>query len=507
MLASLLALAQSPPPPVQVPQGTLVVHVVDSEGGLVIDDWVVSLAHDGGAARATPNAPLRKANIDSESGTVRWTHVPTGRYLVWAMHGSGDVTDTARVTLRGTEPTECVLTVPTTLPARCLFVVTTGDEVPDDLRLEAFGPDGSRYTFQALAEPWRRYVVRGVPPGRYTVRLSDPRFEPVEQADVLTGTPATLLLRARVTEVDPVAVLQFRCRATGVPLAPTSLSLDLCAHRALECKDDPTTDEVVLRGLPTGVALGVATFADRPPMRFRIDGLEQRTRRSVEVAVPRGAELVGRVVDALGRPAANLSVIAHATFECALDFETLVTFERAGAKWIQSPVRSPRRETSLEVPLQHATRTDENGRYQLEGLHSGAQRVALWTSPFTAEQLHVELGAEDLAVVAPEVRLGGSGNADVSVRLPPHAQLIQLSFHLQIGSQKSRPVARFAELETSRDGRTVTIRLRELPEEPCELIVRWRDRPFLGELRHRVGSVTFTPSARQPEAVTLDLDK
>jgi hypothetical protein len=504
LTALLLAVTQSPPPPVSVPRGTLVVHLVDPDGELVLEDFVVNVSPFWPAALGE-RGPVSKALFDPQTGTATFEHLSAGRYVVEAEHKTGDWAMPVEVDLTAHARLSCELRLATPPPSRCLYVVAGGPELVDGLQLVARATTGETFVLTLAEGALNRYVARGVQPGRYTISVVDPRYRATSIEDVLPGEVAQLAL-----EGSAALALRFRAVAGGEVLRPRGLELvlDGAAQRqrgfqptstspTWRVREDPSLDE--LDGLEPGDLFALAHFAEHAPVSFRVADLRHGERRELEVEVPLGATLTGRVVDAIGQPVAGVLVQTHTTLELGAEEPWRVWLEPSG---VDKP-RPVGRSRADAAGTRRVVHTDGTGRYAFSGLAPGTHVVTAYGTPFTQRSVSTDIGAERDRHTVPDIVLGGSASADIDVWLPAEVNVSELQLVLKIGSGSW--LKQITTEPLSLRGEPTVLQLRGLPEEACTLVVSHRN-VVTGRAddTRPLARVTFTPKRGTPTPVVLD---
>ena len=490
LTALLLAVAQTPPPPVVVPRGTLVVHLVDPDGELVLEDFVVEVSTYWPGA-LSGRGPASKSRFDRRTGTATFEQLSAGRYVVEAIHATGDRAEPVEVDLHARARLSCELRLATPPPSRCLYVDAGGPGVVKGLQLVARGPAGEVCPLSLADDTTTRYVARGVAPGRYTVSVVDPRYRATSIEGVVPGEVALLTLEGSAS-----LTLRFRAVPGGELLRPRGLELLLvsAACPTWRTRDDPPVDE--LGGLEPGDLVALAHFAAHAPIMLRVADLRHGERRELELDVPLGATLTGRVVDSDGRPVEGVLVQTHTTLGLAEDDPWRV--------WLEPGEVDKPRPVGRALPelsgTRRVARTDSLGCYSLSGLASGAHVVTAYGTPFNRKSVSTHTGAEHGVSTAPDIVLGGSASADVDVWLPADVDQSELQLVLKMGSGSW-----LKQITTEPSSIPTVLQLRGLPEETCTLVL---SRLVVGPGRsvetRPLARVTFVPGRAVPTAVTLD---
>ena len=492
----LLVAAQSSLPPVNVSRGTLVVHLVDPDGGLVLEDFVVH------ATRLLPGSrseigPGYQASLVPEDGTATFRAVSPGRYRVGAVHPAGDRTGSVEVEVSTRARLSCELRLATPPPSRCLYVVIESNWPIDGLQL--FARAGSGEAIPLVLDPGARdrYVARGVPPGRYTVSVVDSRYRATSVEGVLTGEVARLTLEGSAT-----VALRFRAEPGGAPLCPRALEVrfDPFSSPAMRMRGDAALVE--LEDVPPGALVAVAHFEGRPPVRFALEGLRHGERRELEVAVPVGKALSGRVLDEVGEPVADALVVTHTSL--VVDAGAWWTWVEPGATHELHPQQFSREDERMR----RVARTDSLGRYTFVGLATGAHLIIAYGTPFTRKEIQAHVEATRGESSALDLVLDGNASAEFAVRLPEDLDPRELVFELRIGRGSwLTPLDAGASPPLDERGRLV---LRGLPGRGCTLLVsRWIERVDLRGAMWKeqviLARVPFRPKGGTPTPMTLDL--
>jgi hypothetical protein len=494
----LLVAAQAPPSPAVAPRAALVVHIVDADGALVLEDFTVHATQLApGSSRSI--GPGRGAKLDPKDGTATFEVSSPGRYHVRASHATGTQAIPVVVEVRARERLSCELQLPMP-PSRCLFIETSLEwpQRIEGLQLFARGELGEAIPLVLAPGETNRYIACGVPPGQYTVSLTDPRYCPVSLVGVPTG-------EVRRLELKGSASVTLRCRAVpgGATISPRALEVRYNPFQQSDMRMHVGSALVELDGVPTGDLIAVAHFADRAPVRFELAGLLHGERRELQLEVPVGAALTGRVVDAAGEPVADVPVVTY-TGRGMSGFSW-------SSHWLE-PGRDREPDTSIpsreDTRRRRVARTDEAGRYTFVGLAPGAHTVDAFGTPFTLRAIEARIASTHGEHSAPDLVLGGSGSADFDVRLPADIDLLGLSFELQVGRGGwLNPLDPSVAPVLDDRGRLV---LRGLPELGCTLVIsRWVEHvaPAGTKWREQIAlaRVPFRPRRGAMTPVVLDL--
>lgn len=497
LTALLLAVAQAPPPPAAAPRGALVVHLVDPEGELVLEDFVIhATVHRTAAAGGLWSHASR--TIDRQDGSATFDGLSPGRYVVEATHRCGDSVAPVEVEVRARERVSCELRLATPPPSRCLYVVVDDSDGIEGLQLVARSASGESVPLAPSEGALQRYVARDVPPGRYTVSVVDPRFRAKSIEGVRTGELAQLTLSG-----SAMLNLSFRAMPDDTPVRPHALALYFTNWAAKSWRVQQDTSSVLVEDLPPGDLLAVAHFAERAPVRVQVSGLRHGERRELAVDVPAGITLTGRVVDPSGEPLADVVVVTRSTTG------SNGYFVPDHCLWL-GPGSSGelRREDMQSFDDARATRrvarTDAAGRYTLGGLAPGVHLVHAYGTPFTRTELELRIDVQHETHTAPDLALGGTAGADIDVRLPAELDTKDLSFVLQIGrGSRLQPID--TDASPLLDARGCLV-LRGLPEKHCTLVVtRMVELDAKSRQQLTLARLSFLPRKGLPTPVVLEV--
>jgi hypothetical protein len=494
----LLVAAQAPPSPAVAPRAALVVHIVDADGALVLEDFTVH-ATQLAPGSSLAMGPGRQAKLDPQDGTATFEVSGPGRYHVRASHATGTQAIPVVVEVRARERLSCELQLPMP-PSRCLFIETSLEwpQRIEGLQLFARGESGEAIPLVLAPGETNRYIACGVPPGQYTVSLTDPRYCPVSLVGVPTG-------EVRRLELKGSASVTLRCKAEpeGATVHPRALEVQYNPFDWPSMRMHVGSELVELESVPTGDLVAVAHFTDRPPVRFELTGLLHGERRELLVEVPPGAALTGRVIDPAGEPVAGVPVVTYT----GLGVSGVIW----SSFWLEpGRDREPDRSISSreDTRRRRVARTDTAGRYTFAGLAHGAHTVIAYGTPFTHREIEARIASTHGEHSAPDLVLEGSGSADFDVRLPADLDVLSLSFELQVGRGGSlNPLDPSAAPVLDDRGRLV---LRGLPELGCTLVIsRWVEHvaPAGTKWREQIAlaRVPFRPRRGAMTPVVLDL--
>lgn len=370
-----LVAPQDAPPTPAAETATLVGHIVDESGRLLVDGWKVSIdCHAQGRARQE-----HRVEPDAADGTFEVDGLTPGLVTVRAAFGRLGATRPQQIQVVAGERHEVELVYEGPNPdlQLCLTFRCAGQSLqgPAPGSVVALLDDGERLAFgPARGLPyWRAVAPRS---GVYRVTVDDPLFLPVELDEVPTGAVTALdLVGSAALEVE-VHDAKTGARFVAYDLELTPLE-DLArlghAPRTLARRDRAAP--VHFDGIVPGDMLLTAGVPGYPRARVIVDDLAPRETRAVRVAVCEALALEGVVVDAAGTPLAGLVVDVTAG---------RVAGHTAGADSRLGP-------SGLEPPITASTRTDADGRFRVAGLGAGPYVVRASASLFVTTQALVEL--------------------------------------------------------------------------------------------------------------------
>jgi len=296
------------------PEAVLVGHIVDAQGNLLIDGWVVTANHNWNSGLNGRDTTMSRSVVDPATGQFRIEGLPPGKLRVTATSGSIRVPELDVTTQKGVETTvELRYTGPD--PKRKLVVTISTRPFhpfrPAEDAVHAIAADGTRIAL--VPEPRRAndWYVPDIAPGVYRVEVRDPRFIDWSQDGVAPGQAArarlegSAALRVRVVDGDtgvPVEAFALDIGFRGVNFSPN-------VFRVREADAAPPAGGLY-RGIVPGDLTVEVIAAGWPNARTLVDALAPGETRDVEVRLVRAQPLRGRVVDTAGRPIAGVSVQA-----------------------------------------------------------------------------------------------------------------------------------------------------------------------------------------------------
>ena len=502
LIALLLAVAQTPPPPVapsHVLRGTLIVHLVDTEGDLVLEDFDVRATCIGGGHKG---ARLSREPRDRSRGRERDVRRPQpgplrrrgdpplrGRRRPGRGRGARARTRLVRATTRD------AASEPMPLRRRGRRPGVEGLQLQSRVRRRGSHPAGHH------RERDQRYVARDVPPARYTVSVVDPRFRATSIEDVLTGEVARLTL--------------VRCRAIVESALPHHARRHVVAAacaRALLHEWTAPGWRVQVDSSPSCSKTSRPATCSRPrtsrsarPYRVRVDDLRHGERRELEIDVPSGHHPGGACRRYL---------------------------RRTRGRRARADVRDASREqghSRAVLPLDRARISRQHRLGQLRVLrcerHTSRCPHGLWgailfTGPRAGppprtcvrDTIHAQANRDDHWRRARNAHRAGhrarwqrrrSDRRAAAGGLDPK----ELEFAFQFGSSSwLKPIDPDSLPVLDARGR---IDLRGLPEETCSLVVNRRIVGLNGSLTENrpLGRITFLPKRGAPTPVTMDAQR
>ncbi|MBL8896856.1 MAG: sigma-70 family RNA polymerase sigma factor [Planctomycetes bacterium] len=353
--------------------GALLVRIVDAEGRLLLEPWRVSAeitapeanASFGVKGFAVPFGGLQAQSerVPAQEGVHRLRDLPPGSCTLRA-HLGVLRTEALAVVVRAGEEQELVLRHTGPRPESLLVVKFLGrsrSPALEHVHLEGLGIE-RRF-------PAKPYRFEDLPPGPFTLRVDDPRYEALVREGLQPGPePVELLLRA-----NSAVRLRVVAGAERAPVASFGLRSD---QREYSVEIEPVAPReggrLELDDLAAGdhrYRLLAPGFA---PTVMEILGLQPQERREVEVILEKSASCRGIVT--CGEPVRG---VAQAFLELRS-----ATGERRGMQW-----------------------TDDQGRFAFEGLATGSYVLAAQYGGAVKSELEIELVAgtarEDLALHLP----------------------------------------------------------------------------------------------------------
>lgn len=472
MLAALaLCLVQatsgaSPTPAPEADLGTLVVHLVDRRGDLLVDGWTVDLE----LALGTPQYSQTSATVDPGTGVARCTALPAGLCSVSARHATGETIPPLEVELTAGVVTERELRLAVSAPIHHLYVSIVGRGVRELSKLNGRASDGSVVAFLPLTVSM--WVARDAPPSSYTVALEDERFAPAQIEGLQVGQVGRLDLQGSVT-----LIIELRDECDGSPLPAQAVNVMTSRGNPgvlLPGSHALGTGAYAVAGLFPGHASGWATFEDRPTFAFDLGELVAGDTRRVVLDVPRGLKIEGHVRDAEGRPQGGLPV-------------ALVRLQADGSASRGAVLRT--------------VDSDPDGSFKFMASAGHAYAASIPLTPWRTLSAPVNLTAGPVVRGVVDLTVDEGGQADLSFSFAHGALLSEYDVALVLADgTRLRDVDALSALRDRR-GRMI---LRGLAEGPCQLVVTQRARPAApGATESR--SFGFLPHAGRPTEVTIDL--
>lgn len=381
--------------------GSLRVRVVDAEGRVLLEPWRVSAeltapeanASFGVKGFAVPFGGLvaQSENVPALPGAHRLRDLPPGSCTLRAHLGVLHTEELATI-VRAGEEQELVLRYTGPRPESLLVVEFLGrSRAPalEHVHLEGLGIER-----RSPSTPFR---FEDLPPGPFTLRVDDPRYEPLVREGLHPGPePLEIPLRA-----NSAVQLRVVAGAERTPVASFGLRSD---QREYSSEIEPVAPRAGGRLELDDLAAGDHRYRllapGFAPTVVEILGLQPRERREVEVVLEPSASCSGIVT--CGEPARG---VASALLELRS-----ASGERRGLQW-----------------------TDEQGRFAFEGLATGSYMLVAQYGGAVKRELAIELVA-------------GTARGDLAIHLP-HAAFVSVALRGPSGA----PPRKLKLLVTTRD--------------------------------------------------------
>lgn len=385
-----------------LPTETLLGHVTDLEGALLVDGWTVDATWALDFDAIEGRQPTRsRATIDPVTGQFRFDDLPAGEVRVTARSLPPVRTAYAKVTVRRGEAATVELVCKEVDRSRRLALVLSNvlraPVGPRHGYVTAIGPDGQPIALQPrdyFGEQWESGEVAD---GSYRVAVSDPAFEAVVLEDVRPGAQVERRLRGsgRV-ELDVVDA------DTGASLAPQAVTAAYDSGRSL-LRHVPVTPALggpwpLVTGLLPGSTELTFEAPGRARTRVRVEDLAPGETRRVTVRVASQQPLRGRVLAPDGAPASGVRV--------ALTEGVWPGYDGTGFGLGTSAMVDGRVRGLYFPPAQHVVATDERGEFALDAPSHGAWTLVVGRDPWeriSATVVHPSL--EPLVLTLPEAKL------------------------------------------------------------------------------------------------------
>ena len=420
------------------PGSTVLVRMENATGEPIRSGWMI---YGESASRKLGRnvEPIRRqVALDAATGIARLEDLPPGPVALTAYSQISNWIDGPTVeavahgeveaVIRYTGPDEShrIVVVPFTRP----FYTQNVDASAIHLVL----PDGRRPS-QQIEGSSQSYAFDDLPPGRYSVEIEDPRYEPWFQHGVEPGTRVNARLRGAAGV--QIEVLDSESDAV-IPRYDLRLQFDNSRSfpnefQLLAPTKEPPTDGI-FAGLPATEITLVLAAEGYSKLELPLGQLVAGESRRIVARLLRGATLRGRVVLQDGRtPVPNAQVRVTASGGPAEMVSQWLTFGQAPAVW---------------------TTSDATGGFELSGLSPGRLAVHgtanLWLST-TLDP--VELGAAEVREVV--LALPASGRLRGRLLLPQGASCEGMTLRMEPTTAPAlamRFMDRFISLELQPDG-------------------------------------------------------
>lgn len=375
-----------------------------------------------------PPGPTWKGTTD-EDGRYRINGVTVGPHRVGfsrpghaeAFNGAAvRVDDASDVQVEGDTAAEVDVTMARAGRIRGRVLRAAGGAVPPDVRVEAVltGPEDGAVVSTASTRSRGRYVLDGLAPGRYVVRVTDPSSGIVHHPAAVRVKSATVLRikeGQRTSGVDvnvpkPAVITGRVLSQDGRPMTGVRVR----AHQGIQDMgrygmstiglEEVLTDRAGRYRLekPTStLSLWAGEGAAPSACEGVLDGVKgwsvEAGREYVrDLREPRPAAISGTVTDTAGKALRNIPVAVE----------------------------------RIDSSCSEQTRTDRNGRYQLDGLKPGKYR-ALFAQSLPKRSIYLP------------IHYGGNANPDSArvLRMKPGSSRTGVDVELQKGGQITGDVA------------------------------------------------------------------
>lgn len=385
-------------------EATIVGHIVDPDGDLLIDGWRVTVFPDHLERTHTGNSFTgRQATVDPETGSFRIEGLPPGEFRVNANRGRTQSTNPVRVTTvaGGVAQVELLFSGPpeSTLLQVVVHTNAPASAGPAEGTVWAIAPNGTRTALQRVSTEPRRWSVATAQDGPYRIVVEDPLFHPAEVEGAQPGVPATLALngtgKLMLVVVDPT---------NGEELDVYGLAV---------CYRGDDEARVPYEIFPPGARFArphgpihlvpgdielVVWSHDRPKVFVPFGALPPGHARPARVELGLGLTLAGRVVDSAGAPVPGAVVELTQGTRHGHDLAS-------GGAIVQRSYQGGET-TSLVIPRRdHLLVADDAGVFRIEGIAMGQWAAYVHHGPFV-HGAHVvdvpsESGEEVVELVLP----------------------------------------------------------------------------------------------------------
>jgi hypothetical protein len=293
-------------------EAVLVGHILDAEGNLLVDNWLVTAFQEGRVEVGIRLPMFAQSRVDPATGQFRIEGLPPGNLSVRATDGTRHIAEVAATTKHGSETfLELHYGGP---DAQRRLVVSIGTRPfhafrPGPGAVQAIAEDGTRHTLTTAPGRSNDWHLVDVEPGTYRIEIRDPRFDAWTQEVARTGQPTSAQLvgsaALRLAVVD--GTTGARVEAYSLDVGYRNVDISPAEFRVRE-----RTVASPVGGLHDGIVPGDLTLAVEaegfPTAHVDVDALAPGETRDVTVTLSSGLSLSGRVVDSAGRPLAGVDV-------------------------------------------------------------------------------------------------------------------------------------------------------------------------------------------------------
>ncbi|MDA1263916.1 MAG: hypothetical protein O2816_02415 [Planctomycetota bacterium] len=400
-----------------VAAGTVVGRILDARGEVLVKGWSVSAEPPRELVIGGRTSSYVYGELDPETGEFRIEGLPAGRVSIRARASSGESTDTVSCEVVGGAEVAVVLRYDGPDLARRITVSYSSAPFrmfrPTADAVTLVDEEGGARPAQEVVGSSSRVCFDDLPEGKYTVVISNPRFQPWSQADVTPGERVSASLRGvgkiALTVVDDRsgAVLTRYGLRVGFPdsgWSPNEFEVfpDGSARPAASLIEGlvPEPQELVVRA------------PGRPTLRVMIEAPTVDGALPIEVRVPLGVGLRALVLDAAGQPQQHVKVERTPGDRAGV---------APGVSQTTSLGRTPNWESAYE--------TDGEGRLSLHELSLGTHTFRVQASRYLSHDHTVELPVPEDAVL--EWRPPSSGYLAGTVTAPGGADLTDWRLRLR----------------------------------------------------------------------------
>lgn len=506
LLALLTMLCQAPadpPRPVRTPRGALVAHIVDEDGALLVDGWVIEFTHEERPREGhfTYSRTAHSVLVDPGSGTATQSDVVPGEYILSARHHTGERIEAVQVKVPAGPPTECELRLAGPAPERGLYVrlqLGYPMALDDPVRIVARSAEGAAIELEALSRDC--YGARGVPPGMYTASVEDARFEPATIADFARGTSQSLTLWG-----SAALVLTLRDELDGSAVVPSAILVEAALERNRSRRLVATVPEALehrITGLlPTAFVVTLA-FDDRPSVSVEIEELQPARERRVIVDVPRGATVRGVVVDEHGLGIEGVPVEIRTRNVSAFTSTANRPTTKLTATGHMIFKRGGITSRDFDLPTRRNAVTAADGSFELHGLAPGDYTLRVHLTPWWAEFHDMPIAAGTHRPIDLRIPVQRKASLDLQFKFPVGTTLADYDLAFQYGAGVWQRIEGGRGL---RPGEPDRITLRGVKAAPCTLVVTLAAGAQRSTSHNVARRFEFTPTLGAPAVVPIDL--